>query len=146
MNLNKYYGLILGLAAIGLLLSGYLSYWNLFGPGCHEGPLSWLVSCGGPQKVLIFGLPTCVYGFAMYLTVATLAVIGMMRQRSDVLNGIRLLGVVGTLFAAGLTIYELWILKIQFSGLPACVYGLVLYAGILVTSHVAHRQLRRAAA
>lgn len=134
---------ILILAGLGLLLSGYLSYWNLWGPGCHEGPLSWLVSCGGPQKVLIFGLPTCVYGFFMYLAVAITAFLGIgATQSRRFLNVILGLGIFGTLFAGGLTIYELWILKLKFTALPACVYGLVLYAGILATSFAALRRLR----
>lgn len=123
---------------LGLLLSGYLSYVNLWGPGCTQGFLSSIVSCGGPQKVLIFGQPTCVYGFFMYLAVALITIWGFTaKDNRRPLQTILGLGILGTAFSGGLTIYELWILKLQFSTLPACVYGLVLYAGILITSIVA---------
>lgn len=136
--------LVLVLAGLGLLLSGYLSYWNLWGPSCHAGPLSWLVSCGGPQKVLIFGLPTCVYGFFMYLAVAITALVGLTAVRSQgALKTLVGLGILGTLFAGGLTVYELFIIKLKFEALPACVYGLILYAGILATSSAAYKKITR---
>ncbi len=133
---------ILALAGLGLLLSGYLSYWNIWGPACHQGPLNWLVSCGGPQKVLIFGLPTCVYGFFMYLAVAITAIIGLTTLKSKgVMATLIGLGTLGTLFAGGLTIYEVFVLKLTFTTIPACVYGLVLYLGILVSGLAGKRAL-----
>lgn len=132
----------LGFSLLGVLLSGYLTYWNLIGPSCHVGPLNWLVSCGGPGKVLIIGLPTCVYGFGMFMTVLLLSLIAIItkpkRGLAIVLMG---LGTLGTLFSSVLIVYEIWILKLSFSGLPACVYGLILYLGILITSIFAYRSL-----
>ncbi|MBI4426580.1 MAG: hypothetical protein HY567_03295 [Candidatus Kerfeldbacteria bacterium] len=147
MKLRPAYTTTLVLASFGLLLSGYLSYWNLWGPSCHQGPLSWLVSCGGPQKVLIFGLPTCVYGFFMYLAVAVTALIGLTsnkhRGTTATLIG---LGSLGTAFAGGLMIYEIFVLKLTFTTVPACVYGLVLYLGILTAAIVGRRSISRSPA
>lgn len=130
----------LGFSLLGALLSGYLTYWNVFGPSCHVGPLSWLVSCGGPGKVLIFGLPTCVYGFAMFVSVFVLSLVALLRKApTRVLKALVVIGIIGTLFSSVLIVYEIWILKLSFSGLPACVYGLIFYVGILITSIFAYR-------
>lgn len=129
-------------ALLGVLLSGYLSYWNLFGPSCHAGPLNWLVSCGGPRKVLIFGQPTCIYGFGMFLTVLILSFVALAKRPSKGLaTALIALGIAGSLFSGGLTVYEIWVLKLTFTGLPACVYGLLFYVGILSTSIFAYRSL-----
>lgn len=120
------------LSGVGLLLSGYLSYVNLWGPGCSQGFLSGIVSCGGPTKVLIFGYPTCVYGFGMYLTMFLINVFGWSSANPRPFwNWLMGIAILGTAFAGGLTIYELSVLKLKFTTLPACVYGLVLYAGML---------------
>ena len=146
--MTRYHKVIQGTIAFalpGVLLSGYLSYWNLFGPSCHAGPLNWLVSCGGPKKVLIFGQPTCIYGFGMFFTVLVLSFIALAKKPTKGLTtAIVTLGVVGTLFSGGLTIYEIFFLKLTFTGLPACVYGLVFYLGILTTSIFAYRQIPKA--
>lgn len=135
MNLTRNHIIILCANIIGLLLSGYLSYMNIWGPGCSQGFLSQIVSCGGPTKVLIWGLPTCVYGFGMYalIFIANMAAWSAVRPRAwwGALIGLSLAGI---LFGVGLMTYELFILKIQFTTLPACVYGLVLFATILITS------------
>ena len=127
----------------GLLLSGYLTYSNYFGHSCHQNPLSWMVSCGGPKRVLIFGQPTCVYGFFMFLAVAIVALVGIRKVSSvGITKALLVLGLLGTAFSGSLAIYELWFLKIQFTGLPACVYGFVLYVGILMSSMIALRHIR----
>jgi hypothetical protein len=123
---------IIILSGFGLLLSGYLSYVNLWGPGCSQGFLSGIISCGGPTKVLIWGYPTCVYGFAMYLAIFLTNVFAWSALNPRPFwNWLLGLTVLGTAFAGGLTIYELFILNLKFSALPACVYGLVLYGGML---------------
>ena len=129
------------LSGFGLLLSGYLSYVNLWGPGCSEGFLSSIVSCGGPKKVLIFGYPTCVYGFAMYLAIFITNTFAWSAENPRRFwNGLISIAILGTAFAGGLTTYELFILKLQFTTLPACVYGLVLYAGMLATLVLVRRK------
>lgn len=136
----------LAFSFLGVLLSGYLSYWNLFGPSCHQGPLNWLVSCGGPKKVLIFGQPTCIYGFVMFLTVFILALVNLLaaNPKKNITLAVVVLGIVGTLFSGGLTIYEILFLKLTFTGFPACVYGLFFYLGILITSIFTYRRYDRA--
>ncbi len=129
-------------AALGLLLSGYLSYWNYFKPGCAVGPLNWLVTCGGPKAVKIFGQPTCIYGFGMFLAVFITALIGLNKIPSGaMIKTLIMLGLAGTLFSGFLSVYEIWFLKIEFTALPACVYGLIFYLGILISSIVGSRKL-----
>lgn len=109
-------------------MSGYLSYWTLFGPSCHEGPISWL-SCGS-RVVKLIGLPTCVYGLFMFLAVVVLAGMVWSKTQPTRLHRIlRIVAIVGVLFSASLSVYEIWIIELQ--KLPACVYGFFLYAGIL---------------
>lgn len=141
MKRSTSYGLILFFSTLGVLLSGYLSYKKLFAAaGCSEGFLSQFVNCGA-KPVYILNVPSCVYGFFMFATVAVLALIGFSKLNNrGLLKAEMLLGVIGTLFAAGLSIYELWIIKVQFSVLPSCVYGFFLYLGVLIVSTFALRQ------
>lgn len=116
------------LAIGGMIMSGYLSYYTLWGPGCTET----IISCGGPKPILIFGLPTCVYGFFMYLIVAVLAVAAMQRlQMKSLMKTMLAVAIVGVGFSGYLSYYELFIQDIPFTDLPACVYGLVFYILIL---------------
>lgn len=131
--MNKRISLILILifSVLGMLLSGYLSYLNLWGAGCSK----FFISCGGAKQVLIFGQPTCVYGFFMYLIVFILGIISLVKEHAQsIMKTLLGFAILGTAFSGFLTFYELVVLKIEFSGLPACAYGLILYAGILVFS------------
>jgi len=88
--------------------------------------------------VKIFGVPNCVYGFSMFAVVLLLALLALKKENKQPLNkAIFILGIAGTLFAAGLSIYEIFWLKP--STIPACVYGFVFYVGILVTAIVGNR-------
>lgn len=58
--------IILGISIAGLLFSGYLSFFDLFKATCPVG---------GCKNLL--GLPTCVYGFIMYLIVFIIAIAGL---------------------------------------------------------------------
>ena len=128
---NAFLKIILIFSIIGLLFSGYLSYYNIFVGGCSET----IISCGGPDQVLIFGLPTCVFGFFMYLTVFTFSLIGLMLEnKHKFLKIIFCLGLFGTVFAGFLSFYEIYILDINFTGIPACIVGLGLYAIITIVS------------
>lgn len=119
---------ILVLALVGLAMSGYLSYWALWGPSCHAGPIPWL-NCGS-TVVKIFNLPTCVYGFFMYFAVIVMTLIAWERRIFEGWHrGLIIVSTIGVLFSAGLSIYEIGFLKVD--RLPACVYGFFLYAGIL---------------
>lgn len=126
--------IILFVSAFGLLFSGYLSYLNVFNSGCSEFAL---ISCGRPgDQVLIFKLPTCVYGFFMYLAVFVLTSLGLLNIKRRLFSKIIFgLGVFGTLFAGSLSYYEIFILKIKFIGFPACVIGLIFYFAIGVMGY-----------
>lgn len=132
--------IILGFAALGLLMSGYLSYRFYFTSGCSEGPLSWMVTCGGPKAVLLLGQPTCVYGLTMFAAVFVTAFIGLQRTvGKKLMIALTVLGIAGTAFSGFLSVYEIFVLDIELTALPACVYGLVFYVGILVTSIIGLR-------
>lgn len=57
---------VLLIAVAGLLFSGYLSYIELSGQGS---------SCTFARSIL--GLPTCVYGFAMYAVIFLLMIVAL---------------------------------------------------------------------
>lgn len=123
--------LVLITAIGGVIFSGYLSYYNLFGPGCTHA----IISCGGAKQVLIFGLPTCVYGFFMFLAEVVLAIIALTRQnKKGVLKVMFGLGLFGMLFSGFLTVYEIVGLNALTYGLPACVYGFAFYFLIFLFS------------
>lgn len=117
-------------ALAGMALSGYLT-WNVYwGPGCSKT----FITCSGTSgPVEIFGLPTCIYGFAMFTILFVLALISAARTTKGVRTAIFWLSIFGVLFSASLSVYELWILKISVSGLPACVYGFFLYVAMFIT-------------
>lgn len=127
-------------AVLGLSLSAYLSWYALWGPGCQQAALS---CSGGGKAVLILGLPTCAYGFFLYLAVIVLAFF-VSRGRLSLLRATLALAVVGTGFTAGLSVYELFPQDTAVTSLPACVYGFFLYATILVFSAIGVKKLNAA--
>ncbi len=68
MKKNDYLKIILLFSFFGMLFSGYLSYGELFGSSGG--------TCGITSS-LIFGLPSCVYGFLMYVIIGILAFLGL---------------------------------------------------------------------
>lgn len=136
MSPTRTYSLILFFAALGMALSGYLTWLNYFAEGCRE----FFISCGGVNPVKIFGVPTCVYGLVMFTIVAILAVAGLLGKNAGLIKPIMILGVIGTLFAASLSVYELWIRDVALASLPACVYGFFFYLGILLAAAFVRRQ------
>lgn len=134
---KSFAALALYLALLGTLLSGYLSYNTLFvSTGCTRA----LLTCGGtPVKIL--GAPQCVLGFVMFFAVLLIAVHlltgGQPKRWWKVLV---YLGIAGSLFAGGLSAYELWFRLPAPTTMPSCVFGFFLYAGILLTSVLARRQ------
>ncbi|MFA5135666.1 MAG: vitamin K epoxide reductase family protein [Patescibacteria group bacterium] len=133
MKLKTTFFIILAIAATGVLFSGYLSYNSLLADGCDDA----IVSCG-VEPIEIFGLPTCVYGLAMFAVVAVLAAIGIPKERAlGLLRAVLILSVAGVLFAGFLTYYELFVQDAQ--EFPACGYGLILYVGILIVTLVGNR-------
>jgi len=63
--------IILIISIAGMLFSGYLSYLELFQQICALGS-----SC----STKILSLPSCVYGFVMYLVVFVIAVLGLRKN------------------------------------------------------------------
>ncbi len=132
---NRFLLAVLIFSAIGLLMSGYLSYRNYFSSGCSQGPLSSIVTCGGPKAVKIFGQPTCIYGFVVFFITFITAVVGLQSKTGHrVIRTLIVLGIAGTLFSAYLAVYEVFFLKFGFSPMPACIYGLIFFLGILLSS------------
>lgn len=66
MKKNNALKTIFGISIAGMLFSGYLSYTELIKDVCALGGCS-----------SIGGIPTCVYGFVMYLLVFIIALIGL---------------------------------------------------------------------
>ncbi len=129
MNRKMGYWLVSLFALLGTALSGYLTWRYKWGGGCPIDGKTFF-TCGG---VTIFGQPTCVYGLVMFALLLILALVGLSKLASQrLLNTVLVISVVGTLFSASLSVYELWIKKIAVWGLPACVYGFFLYVGALI--------------
>jgi uncharacterized membrane protein len=61
---------VFGLSLFGVMFSGYLSLNELFGRGAMPCP-----SPGAPGTIL--GYPACVYGFFMFLAIASTAIVGL---------------------------------------------------------------------
>jgi len=70
MKMNKQIVLksILGVSLAGMLFSGYLSYFEIFQQVC---------GFGGVCSTKILTIPSCVYGFVVYLIVFVLSIIGL---------------------------------------------------------------------
>ena len=114
---------------LGLLFSGYLSGVKLFSGACaFDEPCPYFL-----------GYPACWYGFALFLALFVLSVLGRAgRLKTDAAaQGILGVSIAGTLFAGSFVIQELygWFAAGHVSfygfGLPTCVYGLVFYLILL---------------
>jgi len=70
MNKNQSLKAIFGISIAGMLFSGYLSYGELMAGSCPLGGCAY-----------ILGLPSCVYGFIMYLAVFIIAYIGFRSRK-----------------------------------------------------------------
>ena len=58
---------LLGISVAGVLFSGYLSYTELFQQVCALGTCS----------TTVFNVPSCVYGFVMYLIGLIISILGL---------------------------------------------------------------------
>lgn len=74
MTAKRALQVMLAVSLFGVAFSGFLSYQELFGTTATSCPAP-----GAPGTV--FGYPACVYGFFMYLVLATLAVAGLDAER-----------------------------------------------------------------
>lgn len=77
MTQKKALQTILALSIAGLLFSGYLSYYELFGGGCENT----FVQCGSTFS--LFDLPACVYGFLMYLVIFGVSFAGLKAKKQS---------------------------------------------------------------
>ena len=64
--------LIFWISLAGMLFSGYLSYTEIFQQAC---------ALGGSCSTKILTLPSCVYGFVMYLVVFLISVFGLRSKK-----------------------------------------------------------------
>lgn len=137
MNAKPFLLITLYFSALGLLLSGYLTYYTYLS-GASAGCGIALISCGGANPVKIFGVSQCAYGLVMFVATATIAIIGMYATTIQrLLSSLFIVSVIGTLFAGVLSAYELWWRLPKPSTMPSCVYGFFLYLGILITTGLA---------
>jgi hypothetical protein len=74
MDKNDYLKIIAAFSVFGMLFSGYLSWGEIF-PGARSG-----FSCAA-TSAKILGLPTCVYGFIMYLIIGVLAFLALSSKK-----------------------------------------------------------------
>lgn len=76
MNPKLSLQIILIISIIGVLFSGTLTYQELF--------TSTAISCPAPGAPgTVFGYPACVYGFFMYIVLATIAWLGLQGFRGS---------------------------------------------------------------
>lgn len=123
--------IILVIAIAGIIFSGYLSYHNLFVDGYSEA----IIGCEGTDPVEIFGLPTCVYGFFIYLILIVLSITAIIRDKKRCLQkSLLIIGIAGLLFSGYLSVYELFFQGTEFTELPSCVYGFVMYLWIVIVA------------
>jgi len=121
--------MLLGLSVAGLLFSGYLSGVKLFSGVCAFNE-------GCP---LFFGFPACYFGFAMFLVLTALAILGRRGKLTEetVLRDTLVVSCLGMLFAGYYTLLELPTLfreglAAYMLGLPTCALGFIFYAIIFV--------------
>jgi uncharacterized membrane protein len=111
----------------GTAFAGYLTFFKYITGTCALGE-----SCP-----YVLGLPACIYGFALFLAMAAVAVAALLRRIEDSWpeRVIQTVGIAGTAFALWLTYQDLgpWL----SSGgsytliLPSCFYGLIFYVVVL---------------
>ncbi|MDO8303617.1 MAG: hypothetical protein Q7T18_10280 [Sedimentisphaerales bacterium] len=141
MNTKPFFLLMLYFSVLGVLLSGYLSYNTLF---VKEGCGQLLITCGtNPVKIL--GVSQCIWGFAFFVIVAVLAAIGSFTDRGKrLIQAQVILGICGSLFAGGLSYYELWLRTPRPDTMPSCVYGFFLFLGVLITALLVKNEMKNA--
>lgn len=107
------------LSSVGVLFSGYLA---LFGATTGECPIS------APCPTFL-GVPACWYGLAVFALLLLVSRRALRRPASWIRARKRLvaLSFVGTVFAGQYVGSEP-------SALPSCVFGLIIFLGILLTT------------
>lgn len=70
MNTKTALKTILGISIFGAMFSGYLSYTELTRQLCFLG------TCNSQ----VFSIPSCVYGFSMYLIIVIISLLGLKKE------------------------------------------------------------------
>jgi len=115
------------LASAGLLFSGYLSAVNLLSDAC---------AFNEPCPIFL-GYPACFYGFAMYLVMFFVTVLGVLgrvgHKKVFLTDGV--VSILGILFAGRFVAQEIVQARITGAlGLSTCAYGLIFYVSIFIVS------------
>ena len=128
--MNKPVAIAFIFSLIGTLFSGYLTVAKFFTDSCvlSEGCL------------YIFGYPTCLYGFIIFLVLLVSSIMMMLGTKSGAPR--RLLfyvSIIGVLFSLYSIVQEMFLREAPASGytllLPSCAYGFVMYLIVLVCSY-----------
>jgi hypothetical protein len=135
---KKYFNkIILIFSIIGILFSGTLSYFSMVLGKC-------LLKDPCP---VFFGLPSCFYGFILFLTLIILSVLAMLKEkkRDNLMDGIYYLSIIAVLYAIFSASYEVFYLCADGSckyslGLPTCIYGLIMYLVIFFSVFMYRRK------
>lgn len=122
MDAKTYTKAIAVFALVGTLFSGYLTAYTFLSgrPGC---------------EVFYFGLPSCVYGFVVYLLIFIFSSLLYMATRRMKAATMIVLSLFGMAFAAYLTytvMSNTSCTTLDIFGQPPCVYGLAMFLLILV--------------
>jgi hypothetical protein len=130
LNLNSRRDLFKLIAAFGTggtLFAGYLTAYKAITGTCALGE-------GCP---IVFGLPACIYGFVLFLTITALAAKALLTGEKSWM-GKAILGVAGfgICFAGFLSATEIagWLAsgRSYALALPSCVYGLIFYIAVFI--------------
>ncbi len=123
---KDHYFAILVLSLMGMLFSGYLTYFKLFGGVC---PLK-------GECASLLGLPTCLYGFLLFFFIFLFSVLKMLTS-GYFFKGVRVFSILGLFFSLYYSFYDLFFSSSSLLngstftlGLPSCVYGFILFVSI----------------
>ncbi|MDE1824713.1 MAG: hypothetical protein KGI00_03740 [Candidatus Micrarchaeota archaeon] len=122
MDAKTYTKTITVFALAGTLFSGYLTAYTFLSgiPGC---------------EVFYFGLPSCFYGFIVYLVIFIFSSLLFMATRRMKALAMLVLSLLGMSFATYLTLTVLGntsCTTLDIFGQPPCVYGLAMFLLILI--------------
>ena len=123
----------------GVLFSGYMSGVKFFSSTCAFGE-----TCP-----LLFGMPACYFGFAMFCLLfisSVLLALGKWKVESlaKALHGVSL---AGTIFAGYFSIGEIPLFwqsgfRAYFFGLPTCVMGCIFFVIIFIASVIFKKRIK----
>ncbi|MDE1851450.1 MAG: hypothetical protein KGH69_02045 [Candidatus Micrarchaeota archaeon] len=124
MDAKAYTKAIAILAVAGVVFSGYLTAYTYASgrPGC---------------EVFYFGLPSCLYGFIMYLLIFTLSTLLFIAKKGTRAVAMAVIALAGMAFSAYLTLAIMnntSCTTFDILGQPPCVYGLAMYLVLLLVA------------